>query len=69
MTPGPGTRPCHDDRRVGPATALGVIALLAFFTRPDAGSLWWSILLLAATIGLLVYAGIATRPPRLVASG
>jgi Predicted membrane protein (DUF2207) C-terminal domain len=47
---------------------LGVIALLAFFTRPDAGSLWWSILLLAATVALLVYAGISTRPPRLVAS-
>jgi hypothetical protein len=45
-----------------------VIGLLAFFTRPDAGSLWWSILLLAVTIGLLVYAGISTRPPRLVAS-
>jgi hypothetical protein len=48
---------------------LGVIALLAFFTRPDAGSLWWSILLLAVTMALLVYAGTSTRPPRLVASG
>jgi hypothetical protein len=48
---------------------LGVIALLAFFTRPDAGSLLWSILLLVASVALIVYAGIATRPPRLVASG
>ncbi len=46
-----------------------MIALLAFFTRPDAGSLWWSILLLVATIALLTYARISTRPPRLVASG
>jgi hypothetical protein len=45
-----------------------VVGLLAFFTRPDAASLWWSVLLLAATLGLLVYAGIATRPPRLAAS-
>ena len=45
-----------------------MITLLAFFTEPDAGSLWWSILLLLVTIGLLVYAGIATRPPRLAAS-
>jgi Predicted membrane protein (DUF2207) C-terminal domain len=45
-----------------------VIALLAFFTRPDAGSLWWSILLLLATMALLFYAGLSTRAPRLVAS-
>ncbi len=45
-----------------------MITLLGFFTRPDIGSLWWSILLLAVTIGLLAYAGIATRPPRLAAS-
>ena len=45
-----------------------MIALLAFFTRPDAGLLWWSILLLGATVALLVYAGISTRPPRLAAS-
>lgn len=45
-----------------------MIGLLAFFTRPDGGSLWWSILLLAVTIALLVYASLATRPPRLAAS-
>jgi hypothetical protein len=45
-----------------------VIGLLAFFTRPDAGALWWSVLLLLATLALLVYLGIATRPPRLAAS-
>jgi hypothetical protein len=45
-----------------------VWGLAAFFTRPAIGTLWWSILLLALTIGLIYYAGIATRPPRLVAS-
>lgn len=45
-----------------------MIALLAFFTRPDNGSLWWSVLMLLVTFGLLVYTGIASRPPRLVAS-
>jgi hypothetical protein len=45
-----------------------VIGLLAFFTRPDVGSLWWSILLLLATMGLLLYGSISTRPPRLAAS-
>ena len=45
-----------------------MIGLLAFFTRPDAGSLWWSVLLLLLTMGLMLYAGIATRPPRLAAS-
>jgi len=59
---------CHDDGRVGSASGQGVIGLLAFFTRPDAGPLLWSILLLVATVGLLYYAGISTRPPRLVAS-
>jgi hypothetical protein len=47
---------------------VGVIGLLGFFTRPDVGALWWSVLLLVATIGLLLYANIATRPPRLAAS-
>jgi hypothetical protein len=45
-----------------------VIGLLALFTRPDGGSLWWSILLLAVTVALLVYASVTTRPPRLAAS-
>ncbi|MET0461262.1 MAG: hypothetical protein ABW195_18570 [Ilumatobacteraceae bacterium] len=45
------------------------VALLGFFTRPDAGALGWSVLLLLVTLGLLVYAGIWTRPPRLAASG
>lgn len=45
-----------------------MIGLLAFFTRPDGGALWWSVLLLLATLGLLLYLGIATRPPRLAAS-
>ncbi len=45
-----------------------MIGLLAFFTRPDTGSLWWSVLLLLVTIGLMLYAGVATRPPRLAAS-
>ena len=42
--------------------------MIGFFTRPDGGSLWWSILLLAVTMALLLRASIATRPPRLVAS-
>ena len=45
-----------------------MIGLLAFFTRPDTGSLWWSVLLLLVTVGLMLYAGVATRPPRLAAS-
>ena len=45
-----------------------MIGLLAFFTRPDTGSLWWSVLLVLATLALLLYAGLATRPPRLAAS-
>jgi Predicted membrane protein (DUF2207) C-terminal domain len=45
-----------------------VVSLLGFFTSPDPGSLWWSVLWLAATLVLLLWAGIATRPPRLVAS-
>ena len=45
-----------------------MIGLLAFFTRPDTGSLWWSVLLLLAALALLLYAGLATRPPRLAAS-
>jgi predicted membrane protein DUF2207 len=45
-----------------------VIGLLAFFTRPDVGSLWWSILSLLATMALQLYGSLATRPPRLVAS-
>jgi Predicted membrane protein (DUF2207) len=45
-----------------------VIALLGFFTRPDAGSLWWSILFLVATMLLQLWASVWTRPPRLVAS-
>lgn len=44
------------------------MGLLAFFTRPDVGSLWWSVVLLLATMALLLYARIATRPPRLAAS-
>ena len=43
-------------------------ALLGFFTRPDAGLLWWSILLLLATMTLQLWASFWTRPPRLVAS-
>ena len=45
-----------------------MIALLGFFTRPDAGSLWWSILFLVATMLLQLWASVWTRPPRLVAS-
>jgi Predicted membrane protein (DUF2207) C-terminal domain len=47
---------------------VGVISLFGFFTSPDAGSLWWSVAWLAATLVLLLWAGIATRPPRMVAS-
>ena len=43
--------------------------MLGFFTRPDAGALGWALLLLAAALGLLLYARISTRPPRLAASG
>jgi hypothetical protein len=45
-----------------------VVSLLGFFTSPDPGSLWWSVLWLAATLVLLVWAAVFTRPPRLVAS-
>ena len=45
-----------------------MIGLLGFFTRPDAGSLWWSILFLLATMALQLWASLWTRPPRLVAS-
>src|SRR3954452_25011344 len=45
-----------------------VSGVLAFLTRPDIGMLWWSVVLLVVTIGLMVYGRIATRPPRLVAS-
>ena len=44
------------------------MALVAFFTTPDAGLLWWSVLLLLVTIGLVMFAAVATRPPRLVAT-
>ena len=47
---------------------MGVISLFGFFTSPDAGSLWWSIGWLAATVVLLALAGGSTRPPRMVAS-
>ncbi|MBA3606838.1 MAG: hypothetical protein H0W46_12875, partial [Acidimicrobiia bacterium] len=43
------------------------MARLAFFTAPETGLLWWSILLLAVTIGLVMFGSVATRPPRLVA--
>jgi len=43
--------------------------MLGFFTRPDAGALGWSVVLLLVTVALLVYAGIWTRPPRLAAAG
>ena len=43
------------------------MALVAFFTSPDGGLLWWSILLLAVTVGLMMFGTVATRPPRLIA--
>ncbi len=46
----------------------GVSPIVAFFTRPDVGSLWWSIILLILTMVLLARAEVATRPPRLTAS-
>ncbi len=45
-----------------------MISLFGFFTSPDAGSLWWSIGWLAATLVLLALASSLTRPPRMVAS-
>ncbi|MET0146589.1 MAG: hypothetical protein ABW328_17640 [Ilumatobacteraceae bacterium] len=42
--------------------------MLAFFTRPEPAALLWSVVLLLATMALLLYAGIATRPPRIPAS-
>ncbi len=45
-----------------------MIAVLAFFTRPEAGTLLWAVLLLAAAMALLLYAGVSTRAPRIPAS-
>ncbi len=45
-----------------------MVSLLGFFTSPDPGSLWWSVLWVSVTLLLLLTAGVATRPPRLVAS-
>ena len=42
--------------------------MIAFFTRPDAAALGWSVVLLLVTMGVLVYASIWTRPPRLAGS-
>ena len=42
--------------------------MIGFFTRPDGGALTWSVVLLLATLGLLLYGAIATHPPRLAGS-
>ena len=43
------------------------MSLLGFFTSPDPGSLWWSVLWLAVKFVMLVWGAVFTRPPRLVA--
>lgn len=44
------------------------MAVLAFFTSPDPTTLRWAIVLLAITGGLMLWAAVATRPPRLAAA-
>lgn len=44
------------------------MAPVAFLTSPEATTLRWSILLLVVSYGLLMWAALATRPPRLVAT-
>ncbi len=41
------------------------MGVLAFFTRPDTSTLWWSAALLLLSAGLAAWAAVATRPPRL----
>lgn len=44
-----------------------MIAVLAYFTSPDPSTLRWSIVLLGLTVALMMWAAVATRPPRLAA--